>query len=309
MVGKLERVPLSDVWKHEAHDFTVWLEQNPDVLSDAIGITINDIEREKSAGDFIVDLLGVDISGNMVIIENQLKKSDHDHLGKLLTYLAAVEAKTAIWITSNPRPEHVKAIAWLNDSSSASFYMLKVEAVKIGNSDPAPMLTLIVGPSEESPLIKGTVQELAGKNLLCRQFWAALIARLKEKKVQLHSNLSPGREGWIATSAGLSGLSYNYVIHKGDARVELYIDKYDTDEQNARLLDTLMVNKDKIEADFGETLEWQKLPGRRACRVVKVLENGGLTDEEHWESIIDNMIDAMSRFEKALKPYIEKLKV
>ncbi|NIN67526.1 MAG: DUF4268 domain-containing protein, partial [Anaerolineae bacterium] len=149
MIGKLQRVPLRDVWKHEALDFTKWLEDNPDVLSEAMDVQLSNIEREKSAGTFNVDLVAEDDSGDPVIIENQLAKSDHDHLGKLLTYLAAIEAKAAVWIVADPRPEHVKAIAWLNDSSSADFYLLKVEAVKIGDSDPAPLLTRIVGPGEE----------------------------------------------------------------------------------------------------------------------------------------------------------------
>ncbi len=75
-----------------------------------------------------------DDSGNLVIIENQLERSNHDHLGKLITYLTALEAKVAIWIVREPRPEHVKAVAWLNETSSAAFYLVKVEAIQIGES-------------------------------------------------------------------------------------------------------------------------------------------------------------------------------
>lgn len=150
MIGKLERVPLREVWKHEALGFTTWLQDNLDVLNDVLDITLSNAEREGSAGTFSVDLIAENGTGNPVIIENQLEKSDHDHLGKIITYLTALEAKTAIWIVSDPRPEHVRAISWLNESSAAGFYLLKVEAVKIGESPAAPLLTLIVGPSEES---------------------------------------------------------------------------------------------------------------------------------------------------------------
>jgi len=84
-----------------------------------------------------VDLVAEDDSGNLVIIENQLERSNHDHLGKLITYLTALEAKVAIWIVREPRPEHVKAVAWLNETSSAAFYLVKVEAIQIGESPPA----------------------------------------------------------------------------------------------------------------------------------------------------------------------------
>ena len=110
MIGKIERVPLRDVWKHEAYHFTQWLEDNIDVLNDVLDLTLSNPEREQSTGSFNVDLLAENEAGNPVIIENQLEKSNHDHLGKVLTYLVAFSAKTAIWIVSNPRPEHEKVI-------------------------------------------------------------------------------------------------------------------------------------------------------------------------------------------------------
>ena len=147
MIKKITRIPLREVWKHEALDFTKWLEENIDVLNDVLGLSLDNAESEQSAGSFSVDIVAEE-NGRIVVIENQLEKSDHDHLGKLITYLTMLDASIAIWIVSEPRPEHVKSIAWLNESSSASFYLLKVEAIKIGDSPPAPLLTLITGPSE-----------------------------------------------------------------------------------------------------------------------------------------------------------------
>ena len=149
MIGKIQRVPLRDVWKHEALDLTKWLQDNLDVLNDVLEFSLSNAEREQSAGDFSVDLVAEDDEGGVVIIENQLEKSDHAHLGKLITYLTALQAKKAIWIVAEPRPEHVAAITWLNESSAASFYLLKLEGIRINDSAPAPLLTLIVGPSEE----------------------------------------------------------------------------------------------------------------------------------------------------------------
>jgi hypothetical protein len=128
--GKIHRVLLREVWEHEAHDFTAWLQENIDVLNDALNLSLANVEREKAAGDFSVDLVAEDESENPVVIENQLEKSNHDQLGKLLTYLVAIGAMTAIWIVSDPRPEHVSTISWLNESSSASLYLMKVEAIK-----------------------------------------------------------------------------------------------------------------------------------------------------------------------------------
>jgi hypothetical protein len=122
-VGKLTRVPLREVWPHEALDFTRWLQVNLDVLSEHLPVALTSAEREQSAGAFSVDLVAEDADGNVVVIENQLERSDHDHLGKMITYLAAFEAKRAIWIVADPRPEHVRAVSWLNDASPADFHL------------------------------------------------------------------------------------------------------------------------------------------------------------------------------------------
>jgi hypothetical protein len=149
-VGRLVRVPLREVWRHEAYDFTQWLQDNIEDLNDALDITLVNVDREQTTGSFSIDLVAEDEAGGTVIIENQLGKSDHDHLGKLITYLTGMSAKAAIWIVSDPRPEHVAAVTWLNEAISANFYMVKVEAVRIGDSPLAPLFTLIVGPSEET---------------------------------------------------------------------------------------------------------------------------------------------------------------
>jgi hypothetical protein len=210
MIGKLQRVPLREVWKHEALDFTTWLQDNIDVLNEILDLNLSSAEREQSAGTLNVDLVAEDESGNPVIIENQLGKSDHDHLGKVVTYLATIGAKTAIWIVADPRPEHVTAISWLNESQAADFDLLKVEAVRIGDSPPAPLLTLITGPSLESREVGATKQELKERHIIRQRFWAGLL-EMAHEKTNLHANISPGKESWIGTGAGKYGLGFNYV--------------------------------------------------------------------------------------------------
>ena len=87
-------------------------------------------------------------------------ESDHDHLGTIITYLTAIGAKTAIGIAKTARPEHIAAISWLNESSSASFYLLQIEAIRIGDSLSAPLLTLIAPPSEEGRAIGEQKKEM-----------------------------------------------------------------------------------------------------------------------------------------------------
>lgn len=300
MIDRLKRVPLREVWKHEAYDFTTWLEGNLEVLSEAIELSLTNVEREKAAGDFSIDLVAEDESGNAIVIENQLEKSDHDHLGKVITYLSAMGAKAAVWIVANPRPEHIQAVTWLNECSSADFYLLKVEAVKIGESNPAPLLTKIVGPSSASKLIGETKKELKERHHLRFRFWSALL-ELAKSKTKLHTNISPTRESWISASAGLSGLAFTYTALKDRTGVELYIGR-DSELENQAIFESLLASKTEIEERFGSPLEWQDLPGRKACRIYAALELGGYRDEETWPKIQEGMIDTMIRLEKAIRP-------
>jgi hypothetical protein len=309
MIQKISRIPLRDAFKHEAYDFTKWLQENLDVLNDCIDLTLSNAEREAAAGDFSVDLVAEDESGNKIIIENQLEKSNHDHLGKLITYLVAMEARAAIWIVSDPRPEHVSAITWLNESSSASFYLLKLEAIRIAASGPAPLLTLIVGPSDATKAVGKAKQEFAERYDIRRDFWAKLLEHAK-KKTQLHAGISPSRYAWIGTGAGKRGLSFNYVVWEHETSVELYIDRGKNNEaENKAIFDKLHTRKDEVEKAFGSALEWERLDTKRASRVRKTINLGGWKDPADWAEIHSATVDAMIGLEKALKPYIHKLEI
>lgn len=308
MIGKIEKVALREIWKHEAQDFTTWLEKNIDVLNSVLDFQLVTIEREKNTGNFNVDLVAEDDNGNIVVIENQLEKSNHDHLGKVITYLAAVGASKAIWIVSEPRQEHIKAISWLNESTSAEFYLLKLEGIKIGNSVPAPLFTLIVGPSEEVRDAGQTKKEYAERHHLRKEFWAYLLDKVKGK-TKLHANITPGMYSWIGTGAGIGGLTFNYVIGQHDAKVELYIDQdKETGTGNKEIFDALHKEKKSIEDIFQGELSWDRLDNKRACRIAKQFNNVGYKDKDKWESLCDKMINAMINLEKALAPHIQKIR-
>jgi len=256
-IGRLER------------DFSVWLESNIEVLSEALGVNLSVIQRGKRVGSFELDLLAEDDTGNIVIIENQLGPTDHDHLGKLLTYLTNLEAKTAVWIFEKARPEHTRVVSWLNEATPAnvSFYLVTVEAYKISNSDPAPLFTVLAGPSRESKDIGTKKKDLAERHVLRLRFWGQLLARAKERGVTLHANRSPSTENWISAGAGSSGVSYNYVIWLEEkAAAKLYIDTGHKGE-NKRIFDSLLAQKERIEADFRGGLLWERLDDARVSEV------------------------------------------
>jgi len=307
MIGKISRVALREVWRHEAYDLTVWLESNIDVLNEALGLRLSNPERERSAGSFNIDIVAEDESGNPVIIENQLEKSNHDHLGKVLTYLVAMGAKIGIWIVADPRPEHISVISWLNESTAADFYLLKIEAIKIGDSPAAPLLTPIVGPSEEAKEIGRTKKDIAERYLIREQFWAKLLV-IAKTKTKLHASISPGKHNWIGTSAGKPGLGYNYSLTKDHSQVELYIDRgKGQEEENLRIFGDLSKSRAEIEEVFGEPLDWQELEESRACRIAKRFSGGYRANEDEWEKIITVMIDTMMNFENAIGPKLKPI--
>jgi len=308
IISRLIPVPLRELWKHEARDFSTWLAGNLDFLGEVIGMSLSLVEQESAAGAFSVDIVAEDAGGNLVIIENQLEKTDHDHLGKLVTYMSNLNAKTAIWITSQPRPEHERAVQWLNEilPADTAFYLIKLEAYRIANSPPAPLLTVVAGPSEESRKIGSHRKDLAERNARHREFWQGLIEKL-QGRTRLHANLSPSMQHWLSAGAGKSGLGFNYVILKDGWRVELYIDTPDQ-ETNKRYFDYFYEHKEEIEKSFGESLRWNRKDNRRASSIEYVARGKqGLKDRDAWPRIQESMIDAMSRLHKALSPYIKKL--
>lgn len=306
-IGKLKRVPLREVWKHEAYDFTQWLQENIDVLNTTLDLNLINVDRERAAGSFSIDLVAEDEGGGTVIIENQLEKSNHDHLGKLITYLTAMSARAAIWIVSEHRPEHVAAIAWLNESTSADFYLVKVEAVRIGESPAAPLLTLIVGPSEENS-VQSQKLELAERYDIRHNWWKQLVARPEAK---LHAHITPGSYSWIGTSSGVRGLNLNYVVTQGECAAELYIDRgKDGEAENKNIYDQLWAMREAIgSAADPYILSWERLDGRRGCRIRISVPGGYRSPDEEWQPAQTKVISAMNTLNKALQPHLKNLKL
>jgi hypothetical protein len=204
MIGKLEPVPLRDVWAHEAKDFSSWLIENLDILNEQIGLDLVPIETEKTIGTFSADVLAEDGEGRPVIIENQLEKTDHDHLGKVITYLSNIEAKTAIWISSDPRPEHQNAINYLNEvvPEDTNFYLIKVQAFQINQSEPAPFFSVAAGPSPELRESGRIKKEIAGRDAERYEFFQQLLSKSNDK-FNLFNGVSAGYQNWLMRNVSM----------------------------------------------------------------------------------------------------------
>lgn len=308
MVGKLEPVELREIWKHEALDFTGWLFENLNVLSEQLGLTLTSIEREKSVGPFSVDILAEDAGGRRVIIENQLARTDHDHLGKVLTYLSNLDAKVVIWISTDPRPEHVTAIDFLNENipSDTQFYLVKLQGFRIGDSDPAPLFTIESGPSEERRSTGKVKKELAEKEKIRYEFFDQLLSRCNEKS-SLFSNISPvGYQNWVNAGAGKAGLMWSLVAMEKDSRVELFLCS-SSGETNRRRFEILQKHQEEIEKRFGEALIWEFKESRKQQYVRSRCPLGGMENRNKWEAIQNDLVDRLVRLDGALKGFFNQL--
>jgi hypothetical protein len=161
-IGKLESIPLREVWPKEESAFSAWLADNLEALSDSVGLNLELVEVEKriDGSNFEIDILCEDDEGKSVIIENQLEKTDHTHLGQILTYSVNIDAPTVIWLTREPRQEHANVVNWLNEVSDKGFYLVKVEAYRIDNSSPAPFFSVICKPSEDVKKLGNNKKEI-----------------------------------------------------------------------------------------------------------------------------------------------------
>ncbi len=304
-IGKLVKVPLRDLWKYEADHFTTWLEENIDVLSESIEVKLNVIEREKAVGTFFVDLLAEDSQGNNVIIENQLERTDHTHLGQIITYLTNLEAKTAIWITKEPRQEHINAINWLNETTNVDFYLIKLEAYKIDESPSAPLFITICKPDRETKELGVEKKELAERHYLRLDFWTLLIEKCKDC-LKLFSSIKPGTDSWLSAGAGRTGFNYNFMITMRYGAIKLYMDTGSW-EKNQDIFDNLFSTKKDIEHQFGQELIWEKPnKDRRGIYVQYQYHDGSLRERDKWDELQDRMIEGMETFQRIFSKYIKE---
>ena len=208
---------------------------------------------------------------------------------------------------SEPRQEHINAIAWLNESTNAYFYLLKVEAVRIGSSSPAPLITLIAGPSNEAKVAGKAKQEIVERHYVRKKWWTQLLSNSKAKS---HHNISPNMRQYICASSGYRGLVLNYLVSQNSCGSELYIDRgKDSQEENKMLFDKLKLLENSINEKVNYPIKWQRLDTKRASRIRIDLDGGYKSSEEDWPAFHEKMIDAMNQLEAAIKPELKKLKI
>ena len=268
-LGKIKRIEPGTVWDNEPRDFTPWLEDNLTLLSETLGMDLELVGREVPAGNLSVDLVAKDVrSDRLVIIENQLERSDHDHLGKLLTYAANKGASVVVWISPNIRDEHRETLDWLNRvaEEDIDFFGIELQVLQIDESIPAPYFDVVAKPNSWRKEDRGR-RKATPRQQLYHQFFQNLLANLKAEAPNFTSSNKVDNENYFKCSAGRAGFSYSFSFTQNNRfRIELYIDTGDA-ETTKKAFDLLIEDEGSIKEEFELTVDWDRLDEKRACRL------------------------------------------
>lgn len=303
-LGTLKEITdLRSVWPHEALNFTPWVAENVDLLADAVGLDITVDETESSVGDFNVDIYASETgTDRKIIIENQLGDTDHDHLGKLITYASGKGADVVIWVVKHAREEHKSAIEWLNNHTDdkIGFFLCEIKLFQIGDSQIAPSFTVVERPNDWTKEIKKTTAANPTQQQRL-EYWQAFIdyAFKNANFSKLFTKRKPTTDHWMDFSIGSSAchIGVTQIQKRNAIGVELYIN------DDKELFKSLYTHKDEVETVMGMALDWRELPERKASRIV-VEKTVQLDDRDDWSAQFDYIIDVCIKMKKVFKKYL-----
>lgn len=312
-IGKLESVDVRKLWVHEQYDFSAWLakEANLSILGETLGISFTDVETEKFVGSYRCDIVAKDDNNKdkIVIIENQLERSDHDHLGKIITYASGLDASTIIWIVTNARTEHKSAIEWLNNNtiSNITFFLIELKAYRIGDSLPAPKFEIAEMPND---FVKNANTK-SGDKILNRSkaarydFWTRLIeysSNSVESMLSILKNRKANTDDWMSVSIGTSRAHLEIKLSDKDhcIRIVLYISD---DKELYYLLENM---KEDIEKDAEHPLIWRNFDSLKKSEIIFEIPGLNFDDDSNYDDLMRDTLENIVRLKDIYIKYLKK---
>jgi hypothetical protein len=304
MKNKLERlkkINLKEVWNNEAQDFTPWLaeEKNLELLSETIRTPLELEAQEKDVGPFRADILCKNTEDDSwVLIENQIDKTDHKHLGQLLTYASGLQAVTIVWISAKFTEEHRAALDWLNKITDDDFrfFGLEIELWKIGESPAAPKFNIVSKPNNWSKTISQAAKNISEgieseTKALQYKYWQQLVDFIKESGSKLKPQ-DPRPRHWQTFAVGRSHFYINARLNTRDNIISVAL---------------TLADKDNIESEMGTNLEWRELPDNTKSE-ISLSKNGVDTkNEPDWVNQHKWFKENIEKFDKIFRKRIKKL--
>ena len=303
-LGTLKKITdLRSIWPHEALNFTPWVAENVDLLADAVGLDITVDETESSVGDFNVDIYASETgTDRKIIIENQLEDTDHDHLGKLITYASGKGSDVVIWVVKHAREEHKAAVEWLNNHTDdkIGFFLCEIKLFQIGDSQIAPAFTVVERPNDWTKEIRKTASANSTQQQRL-EYWQAFndYAFSDANFSRIFNKRKPTTDHWMDFSIGSSAchIAVSQIQKRKAVDVELYIN------DDKELFKSLFAHKDEIEKNMEMELEWKELPERKASRIL-IEKTVDLDDRATWPEQFDYIMDTCIKMKRAFKRYL-----
>ena len=305
-LSRLEEIKdLRTVWPHEALDFTPWLSQDDNIslLADAIGLDITVDETESSVGDFNVDIFASETgTDRKIIIENQLEDTNHDHLGKLITYASGKSANVIVWVVKHAREEHKAAIEWLNNHTDEKigFFLCEIKLYRIGTSEPAVKFEVIEKPNNWTKEVKKN-ESISETEQRRYDYWVAFqdYAFQNAQFAKEFKRRKPSTDYWMNYSIGSSDcyISVTQLVNRNEINVCLYI------PDNMELYETFLANRESIDKAADIPLNWCELPERKASKII-IERPAKLPDQSTWQEQFEWLADVMIKIKRAFKKHL-----
>ena len=312
-LSKITKVNLRDCWQNEASDFTPWLakDENIALLADALGMNELEIKaQEELVGPFRADILCVDPGTNKyVLIENQLEKTDHNHLGQILTYAAGLDAVTIIWIAEHFTEEHRAAIDWLNriTDKEFNFFGVEIELIKIGNSPAAPIFNVIAKPNGWSKDVKNSHTNSEGRSEgenFKYDFWSAFVDYMNNNPSKLFRTPSASYDHWMNIAIGKGSMHISLLLNTREQKVTIQL--YIWDDADKKYFDALLKYKKEAADRISLDLTWRRLDGKKAS-TIDLYKSCNLKDPSEQEEIFSWYKEYTEKFITFFKPIIKKM--
>lgn len=279
---QLTREDLDDYWRDEEGDFTPWLAENIQYLEDVTGLNLEVVDTEREVGRYRLDILARDPEmGREVVVENQLNASNHGHLGQSIAYASGVDADVIAWIAPEFHDEHIDAVQWLNQNTQkgVDFFAIRIEVLRIGESDPAIQFTAVAEPSGFRDEVKE--EELTDSQERRKRFWRELTEEIQEKNREnrqyVLSARKPGTGPWLGQPSGNADVKMRFWLHLQDG----WIDTRLVFKENS-IYHRLKEEQSTIEAEFDDEVLWWDPDENRQDAVVLVRRDADLYDEDRW---------------------------
>lgn len=305
--GILKTVPVRHKWSNEARDFTPWLASNISELNKALGIELEVENTEVEVGPYSADILAKDTgTGQYVVIENQLERTNHDHLGKAITYASVLDALTIIWVATNFTEEHKKALDWLNDHTTdeISIFGVQVELWQIDNSNAALRFNIISKPNQavRQAARSKVNDELSDKRKFQYDFWNKFKDKLAKTK-KIPSLQTPRPQYYFDIGLGKSHIHISNICNteSNSVGVRIYIQNKISDT----MLPYLESQRAEIESAIGQSLQWDPNPEARD-KVILLLHQTDFENPQKVDEAIDWLIDYTIKFYETFSKIIKK---